>query len=399
MSRGEVYTHLPALTAFVTVTVLSGCCTSLAADFAHGRARIGELYAASLAIAGASAALMVPFAIAIAVLAPWPSTAALPYGAAAAPFLSLLVFQLALYQAQGDVRRLHYVYLFKSAVTLAVLAVLAVVAPGHSYLFLTVWAGVQAIVPLATLRVQARQARFLWRGSRSLVIRILRRGAPLSVANGIALLNLRIDLVVVAALLPLADVGRYSVATAMAEVLWLLPSAVITGAYARIVTSSVEESARITVRAVRHSAALLLTAALAQLLGTKVLLGPLFGSDFATIWLPLALLLPGIVASGLAEVLRPFFLVRLERSRELIFMASVGSAVNLALAFALVPYFGLAGAAVSTSVSYLGGAFYIFSRFAHLSGTRHTQSYLPSRAEFDDYRNLLASIRPKIRHR
>src|SRR6185436_19711086 len=97
---------------------------------------------------------------------------------------------------------------------------------------LLVWALVQFVVPAFTLRVQRRQARFDFRGLRPLLARLIRRGVPVSLANGMAKVTYRLDLVVVAALLTVADVGRYSVALAAGESLLLLSRAALTGAYA-----------------------------------------------------------------------------------------------------------------------------------------------------------------------
>jgi O-antigen/teichoic acid export membrane protein len=225
-------------------------------------------------------------------------------------------------------------------------------------------------------------------------LRLARRGAPVSLGNGIARLNYRIDLIVVAVLLPLAQVGRYSVAVAFGEVLWLLSRAVMTGAYATIVGHpSDERSVAMTLRAFRHSLGLLTLASLALLIGARVLLVPVFGSEFSGVWIPLAFLLPGVIALGAVEIVREFFLVRVERSREYLIMATAATVINLGVAVALVPFIGLAGAALSTSVSYIGAAIYIVSRFARTTGATALHGYIPGRAELTDYRRLAGSLR------
>ena len=54
---------------------------------------------------------------------------------------------------------------------------------------------------------------------------------PITLANAILRLNYRVDVFVVAAVLPLAEVGKYSVAVAVGEVLWEVSRSLITGAY------------------------------------------------------------------------------------------------------------------------------------------------------------------------
>jgi O-antigen/teichoic acid export membrane protein len=266
----------------------------------------------------------------------------------------------------------------------------ALAAPGRIYVALVVWALVQPIVPLGVLYLQHRQARFDWVGVRSLTARLLKRGMPITLANTILRLNYRVDVFVVAALLPLADVGKYSVAVAVGEVLWEVSRSLITGAYQTIAGAPMPESVRVTMRSFRHSALLLLTGGLASAAGSFLFMGFVFGSDFDRVWVPLALLIPGIIGLGAAEVLRVFFLVRLERSREYLYASSGSMVINLALAVALVPWIGISGAAISTSVSYAVCCIVLSLRFAASGGSRRVRDYIPGRVEVADYVRLLS---------
>jgi O-antigen/teichoic acid export membrane protein len=384
---------LAAFSASLALTALGGAAQSLAAEVAHERTSLDRVYAAAAVLAGAGGALL-GLAIAAFAALRWPEYRVLLFPAVAMPFLLAVEYQLALIQAEGNVRRMHYLHLARSVVPLVAIAVVAVVRPGHIYLALAGWAAARMVVALGALAFERKRVGLAFAGAGRLALEIARRGAPVSLGNGIARINYRIDLIVVAALLPLAQVGRYSVAIAVGEVLWLLSRAVMTGAYATIVSHPNDErSVAMTLRAFRHSIGLLTVASLTLLIGARALLVPVFGGDFRGMWIPLAFLLPGVIALGAVEVLREFFLVRIERSREYLTMATVATLVNLGVALALVPFIGLAGAALSTSVSYLGAAVYIISRFAHLTGATNVRSYIPGRAELRDYRRLAASLR------
>jgi O-antigen/teichoic acid export membrane protein len=115
---------------------------------------------------------------------------------------------------------------------------------------------------------------------------------------------------------------------------------------------------------------------------------PFLGAGFAGIWLPLALLVPGIIALGAAEMLQPFLLIRLETSREYLRTYTTATVVNLVAAIALVPWLGIAGAAISTSVAYSAAAIYLARRFRHLAGGVSTAQFVPGRAEVEDYQRL-----------
>jgi len=380
---------------FMSLPVL-GITTPLSAEVAHKRSTLAELYAASLTISFLVGGLISSVGVVVAIVV-WPHWAWLGFAAAPLPLLCLAQCQIMLYQAQGAVVRMGLMTMAASVATVASLSVVALAFPGNINAALVAWALVQPIVPLGVLYLQHRQSGFEWRGVRALTIRLLRRGMPITVANTILRLNYRVDVFVVAALLTLSDVGKYSVAVAVGEVLWEVSRSLITGAYQTIAGAPMDESVRVTMRAFRHSALLLVTGGLVSAAGSFLFMGIVFGSDFDRVWVPLLLLVPGIVGYGAAEVLRVYFLVRLERSREYLYAASGSMIVNLVLAVALVPVIGIAGAAISTSVSYIFCCLVLTVRFAACGGSRRVGDYLPGRAEVDDYVRLLGYFVRKAR--
>lgn len=375
---------------FMALPVL-GITTPLSAEVAHKRSTLAELYAASLTISFLVGGVIAVAGVIVAVLV-WPHWAWLGFAAAPLPLLSLAQCQIMLFQAQGAIMRMGLMTLAMSVVTLASLSVVAVAATGRIYVALIAWAAVQPIVPLCVLYLQRRQAGFEWRGVRALTVRLLRRGLPITLANTILRLNYRVDVFVVAALLPLADVGKYSIAVALGEVLWEISRSLITGAYATIAGAPLPESVRVTTRSFRHTALLLVTGGIASTCAAFVLMGPVFGSDFGRVWLPLALLMPGVVGFGTSEVLRVFFLVRLERSREYLYATGGATIVNLVVALILVPVIGISGAAISTSASYVILCSALLVWFARNGGSGNVRDYLPGRTEVRDYARLLGHL-------
>jgi len=377
----------------VIVAAIGGSATALATEVAHHRASIRSLNAAALLVAGAGGAVL-GLALAGASGVAGGDASVLVYPAIAAPVLILMVLQAGLFQAEGDVRRMHWLTFGASAVPLAALALAAVLRPGDTDAALMLWALAQWIPPLAVLVTEARRGRIALGGAEAVVRRVVRRGAPVSLANGIALLNYRVDLIVVAALLPLASVGRYSIAIAAGESLLILSRALGTGAYARIISDAEQASTGLLVKAMRHALVLLCLGGLVLVLAAALLVGPLLGSEFAGVWLPLALLVPGIVAlGGVTELVRIYLVVRHERTRDYVVMAFAAMVVNLTLALVLVPPLGLAGAALSTSISYVAGAAYLLGRTRRVTGRLRLAELLPTREELRDYRRLAPSRR------
>jgi O-antigen/teichoic acid export membrane protein len=257
------------------------------------------------------------------------------------------------------------------------------------------WAASQIFVPFVTLGAESRQARLQWRGVIPLLRRLLRRGIPASLANGLTLVGYRMDLIVVAAFLSVADVGRYSIAMAAGEVLFMLSRSVLTGGYEAMIASDFTESVRVAVRTFRHTLALLVPVGLLMTLVAWPLAGPLLGEDFAESGKLILLLVPGFIAVSVGELMANFFLVRMERSREVLITASAAALANLVLATALVQVLGLEGAAIATSLSYTLAMIYLLIRFRQLGGPPRLRDYLPGRDEADDYRRIAAYLHPR----
>ena len=379
---------LASFSTSVGVTLMGGYAVSLSAEFAHRRAERANLYAATLALTAIAASLAAFAALLLILLLP-ADTEVVAFGAAAMPFAILVVLLQGLLQAEGELKRLQLLTLGASVVPLAALSIVAIAAPGHIYTALAAWVIAQPVTPCAVLAVQARHHGLEWSRLLALTRRLTITGLPVCLANAIQLLNYRIDLIVVTALLPLSDVGLYSIAIGMAEGLLILSRSLGTGAYSRIITNDNTPSASLTARTIRHAILMLSVVGVIAAVVSQVLFAPVFGEQFAKSAPPFALLLPGIVALGAGELTRPFLLVRLERSRDFLISAIGAMLINLTLAVLLVPAIGLLGAALSTSVSYLCGACFLGWRFRRMSPDSAETGLTPGLDEVRDYRELI----------
>jgi O-antigen/teichoic acid export membrane protein len=384
---------LYALTSFSLTAIgmlAGGPSVVMRTEIGRKRATPGRLFAASFVLFGG--VLLVALAAALTILALWPGETILLYISIAIAPMVLMELQISLYQALGDVRRMHYVWLARSVVPLLALTVMATVAPGQIHLALLVWAAIQFAVPALTLLVQRRQARFDLTGLKQLLAHLIRRGMPVSLANGIAKVAYRLDLIVLAALLTVADVGRYSVALAVGEALLLLSRSALTGAYAPIIGSELPESIRVSVRTMRHCIALMTSAGVLLTVLAWLAMEPIFGPAFAETWILVGLLVPSFVALGLTELLVNFLVVRLERTREFLVVSIAAGVGHLAGTATLVTLVGLEGAAVSSSIFYSLALLYLLARFIAAGGPPSPRAYLPGSAELRDYARLLGAL-------
>jgi O-antigen/teichoic acid export membrane protein len=171
-------------------------------------------------------------------------------------------------------------------------------------------------------------------------------------ANVISLLNLRATLFIVERVEGLAAAGVYSVAVQVAELLWLLSSAVSVSAYHRIGGPDVAATARLTLGVVRAGLGLALAAM--PLLAAVAWWGlpRVLGEAYAAARLPLLILLPGVALYAAASGLSAFHTNLLGRPQWAARVAGLSLALTLAVAAFAVPAWGAAGAALATSLAY-----------------------------------------------
>ncbi|QCJ46701.1 flippase [Haloprofundus sp. MHR1] len=160
---------------------------------------------------------------------------------------------------------------------------------------------------------------------------------------------------------PNAVVGHYKGALAIAEFLWFAPIAFQTvfvhSTSEMWSKGQTERISKLTARTTRYT--LLFTGIMALgLAALAPVVVPLYlGEEFVNAVIPLILLLPGTVGFAVA---RPILAVAQGNGTMKFPVAATGAAaaINVALNVALIPQFGMRGAAVATSVGY--GTMFLF---------------------------------------
>lgn len=195
---------------------------------------------------------------------------------------------------------------------------------------------------------------------------ILRLALLMGAVQVVNLISYRVELYILRRYEGLGEVGIYSVAMQAAEAMWLIPAAVAT-AVAPVLHETDSRAAQLIRRAAGR--ALILTAAAALAVG---LLAPfaiplIFGEAFDGAASALALLLPGVVAYAPVTILVVYLSLRCGRPRLSLAVSLVAMGLTLASAFVLIPGLGSRGAALASTVGYLGGtalAWMLFVRVA-----------------------------------
>ena len=211
-----------------------------------------------------------------------------------------------------------------------------------------------------------------WTFSPAYALRGIRFGAKGDVANLVAFLGYRLDLLIVTALLGFTAAGHYVVAFSAAELLWLLPNAVGTVLFPRVASTSqvagdcsVETTARLTRVVLSLS---LMLGVLGGVLAPIVI--PLvFSSGFQASVAPLELLIPGVVLFGAGVVLTSDLAGR-GRVGVAAFAGAVGLALMVLLDLLTIPRFGLPAAAAASSLSYAVVFLLVARIFSRITGAR-----------------------------
>jgi O-antigen/teichoic acid export membrane protein len=207
----------------------------------------------------------------------------------------------------------------------------------------------------------------------------LRHALPLHTATLMLFLHLRLDMFMVRAWLGDSPLGHYSLAVMLAETVLLATDSLAVALLPRQIVNTVEESAALALRGARANALVALAFGAAWAAAGWPFIGRVFGWDFAPAFLPLVLLLPGMVFIGMQRACGGPAL-RSGRPWRVAAIQAASLAVNATLNTVWIPRFGPAGAAVASSVSYALGTACFLLWTARMAGTSLTAA-LPGAAD------------------
>lgn len=165
-------------------------------------------------------------------------------------------------------------------------------------------------------------------------------------------LNLTVDVYIVAAVRPAAELGIYTLAIASGEVLWQLVRALLWPALRPIAHLERDAAAALAARICRQSIALVGTAAVIAWFAAPLAIRLVYGDTFAPAGDVLRVLLPGIVAMAGEAAIGSYVMLALGRPRALFFVQAGAALACAAVCVIGLPRYGLAAAAFGTSVTY-----------------------------------------------
>ena len=288
-------------------------------------------------------------------------------------------------QLGGRVHLYNALDVGRTLLFLALVVVASIGLPQQALGATLAWLTAELSLAVVSTSLLRRRQQASWRASRALAGELVAAGAPIQISliamflgseGGAYILNARLDL---------AAVGVYTVALSVARLVLQISVALRTVLQPRLVGAEVD-AADMTARVTRHG--LLWMVLLALSIGAGAPLLPLvFSREFAASAPVLVLLLPGMVAYGVWQLLASH-LLRIGRRGILAGIAWAFAAVAVLLQTLGVETLGLAGAAAGLSLAYLLGAGLVALAFVRLSG-RALRDLLPGPAEVAFYVDLV----------
>lgn len=201
-------------------------------------------------------------------------------------------------------------------------------------------------------------------------------------------LNNRLDTLLVGAMLPVREVGLYSAAVAISEIVWRLPNVVATVLYPLVARSSDDKSAAVTAQVCRVTQGAMLVACAVLAVAIKPAVALLFGPAYSEAVWPTLLLLPGMITLSLFTLLYHDLAGR-GRPGTGLAATVVGLLATLVLDLLLIPWQGIRGAAAASTVAYSLSAVWVAAGFFRATGCSPACLLWPSRADLAAGRLLL----------
>jgi O-antigen/teichoic acid export membrane protein len=211
-------------------------------------------------------------------------------------------------------------------------------------------------------------------------------------ANLAALFNYRLDQFLVAAFVSRAAVGHYTVAVGLAESVWWLSSAVSLVLLPRLTAMDEEDARELTPVVSRNTLLVSVIAAFGLFAVSPLAIQLLFGGEFyPEAFLPLVLLMPGIIAASCTRVLGSFLFSQ-GRIIYNTFATFIALGVTIGLDLVLIPLFEVEGAAVASSIAYVCALIATLYWYRKVSGQPVHEALIWKPGDLEHYQRLAARI-------
>lgn len=197
--------------------------------------------------------------------------------------------------------------------------------------------------------------------------------------------------IVLSAITGIASVGVFSIGVAFSESVWTISRSVSVILYSDIVnTADRQEAIKNTKFALKISFLLSLVLLLLMIAIPSWVYSSIFGKDFTGVKQIILYLSPGILAIASSNIVGHYFSA-INQLRILNIKSFVGLFFTLALSLLLIPKFGILGACIATSVSYIVSSVILFYEF-YKTSPFHVSDFWLTKHEWDRIQSKLRAL-------
>ena len=207
-------------------------------------------------------------------------------------------------------------------------------------------------------------------------------------------LLLRVDFLFVSAMVGAKGLGYYAMASAAAELLLVVPNSLAIPLYSSLLKNGGQSKDQTVAMVLRMLLATMTVLALLVFLLGKPLILVLFGKEYLPAYIPMSLLLPGLVALSVAGPAR-LALLGENRPGAVSVIGGLSLLVDIVFNLLLIPLWGINGSAIAATASYLCGAICTAILFIHQFHLQPSDIFLLRRTDLD----IVVKTFNKILHR
>jgi O-antigen/teichoic acid export membrane protein len=220
------------------------------------------------------------------------------------------------------------------------------------------------------------------------------------IANLLNFFNYRLDSILVNYFSGPLNVGLYSTGVGVAELIWYIPNAVSGALFPKISTLDPKTANQLTSRTCRQVLLITLVSAVGFSLIGPILIPWVYTDKFQGSVSPFLWLLPGIVGMSISKVISADLAGR-GKPQYATYTSTITILGTIILDIALIPTYGIVGAAIASSIAYIASSILSVIWFTKESHTTWTQVVIPTRFDllfltqkgYDTASKLIAMLR------
>jgi O-antigen/teichoic acid export membrane protein len=222
----------------------------------------------------------------------------------------------------------------------------------------------------------------------------VRFGVQGQVGNLLQLLNYRLDSFLVLAFVNTTGVGLYAVGVAVSESVWFVANAVAVVLLPLLTRAEAEDAARLTPVVCRNTLLVSLGAAAGVGILSPLLVKAIFGGEFGPSVTAVYWLLPGTVALAGTKIVASYIF---SQGKPLInsYVTLITLAATVLFDLALIPPFGVAGAAAASSVAYSLSLVLSLAVYSRMSGRGAWEAILVQGSDLRMYLDAARALRAR----